>query len=301
LLETVLAAIWGVVVTYWFWMLSKRFDQWLPWQKNTGLRFGIGVLVTFLSVFAITYLAVLTYALFGRNVLLEGATSLWIKLAVLLFIITFVASVIYFAYHSYEYFTKIQIEEVRQERKQIDLQLQALKKKLTPHFLFNSLNTVSSLLYKDPKVAEVFIRRLATTYDYTLKNYNQQLVSLEEEINLVKAYHFLLSTRFDEQLDLTIQVPDHLLDSKIPPLTLQMLVENAAKHNTISVDQPLNVQVKAYGKWIEVENKRTASPKQVNSTKLGLKNIRERYELLAGESIQIEQDDFFRVKLPVIL
>ena len=172
---------------------------------------------------------------------------------------------------------------------------------MSPHFLFNSLNTISSLIYKDDEVAEQFIRNLAEAYKYTLKSYDKRLVSLKDELHFVKAYQDLLVTRFQDALQVTIDVESHLLETAIPPLTIQLLVENATKHNIINADMPLHLEVANENKYLVISNNKTKCPENVRSFKIGLKNIDRRYELLTGQNIQvINATSDFCVKLPII-
>ena len=210
-------------------------------------------------------------------------------------------SLIYFALYSYYTYATLQIATIEQERKQIDLQLKALKSQLSPHFLFNSLNSISSLIFSNTERAETFIRRFAKMYQFTLDSYNEKLIPLEEEINLVHAYSYLLETRFENKFTCQIEIPEEIRDSKIPPLTLQMLVENAIKHNIMSIGNPLTIKIVTLGNYIYVKNNTTEAPKNTTSFNIGLSNIHDRYMLLHGEGIVIEKKDGFTVKIPIIL
>ena len=133
--------------------------------------------------------------------------------------------------YSYYAYATVQIEAVKYERKQIDLQLRALKSQLSSHFLFNNLNTISSLAHNDAQQAETYIRGLANIYNYTLNSYHEKLVPFEDELQVVMAYLHMIQTRFGNSFHYTVDIPEHVKASRIPPLTLQMLIENAVKHN----------------------------------------------------------------------
>jgi LytS/YehU family sensor histidine kinase len=222
------------------------------------------------------------------------------KLGIVLLILVLIIEIIYFALYSYYSYTSFQIETVRQERKQIELQFKALKSQLSPHFLFNSLNTISSLVFKDKTKAEGFIRKLAEMYQYTLQSYQTQLISLREELDFVNSYQYLLQTRFGTKFQCTIEIDEELLASHIPPLTLQMLLENAVKHNVLSEEDPLKVQVTSDKKYIIVKNNITKKPQKVSSFQIGLKNINARYLLLREEGIAVSNGESFEVKIPLI-
>ena len=209
-------------------------------------------------------------------------------------------TVVYFAFYSYYSFATLQIESVKQERKQIDLQLKALKSQLSPHFLFNSLNTISSLVFADKSKAKLFIRRLANLYNFSLQSYQSKLITLREELDFVKSYQYLLAIRFENKFQSNINISDDLLDTKIPPLSLQMLVENAVKHNTMSIEKPLQIDVFSEGEYICVTNAVTDSPMGKTSFHVGLKNINKRYLLLANKGITVSNGKDFIVKIPII-
>ena len=223
-----------------------------------------------------------------------------IKIAILFFILILIYEVIYFALYSYYSYATLQIETVKQERKQIELQLNALKSQLSPHFLFNSLNTISSLAFKNKKKAERFIRRLANMYDYTLKSYNSKLISLSEELSFVNSYLFLLETRFENKFKCSITISENLLESKIPPLTLQMLIENAVKHNQLSKKIPLEISITTDENYITIQNNLTEKQEKITSFNIGLKNINSRYLLLSNKGIIVINNNSFTVKIPIL-
>ena len=301
-LELILAAACGILNAYAITWSSRWLDQKLKWQTQPGIRLISGLLLNGLMVFGIT--ASLTWAymgsLSGQENIPEQANQLFLKLGVILFLLMLLHSILYFALYSYAYYSHGQIEEIRQESKRIDLQLNALKSQLSPHFLFNSLNTVSNLVAKDVDVAEDFIRRLATLYQYTLKSYEATSVSLQEELEFVTAYLFLLQTRFNGLLDVQVDLPDQLMQSRVLPLSLQMLVENAVKHNELQAERPLHIQIGANDQWIWVRNNKTRTPQHINSFEIGLDNIRARYQLQYQKEIHIEDQDHFTVRLPII-
>jgi len=178
--------------------------------------------------------------------------------------------------------------------------LRALKDQLSPHYLFNNLNTISSLIYKDKSLAEAYIRKLAGSYQYTLETYDKSLVSLKEEMKFVKAYEYMLKTRFQDQIEIDYLIPDEQMESQLPPLSIQMLVENAAKHNQLSKENPLKIEIGGDHKYLWVKNNKTKSPGGIQSFKIGLSNINARFKLLSSKEIIVENKEDFLVKLPLI-
>lgn len=293
-----LASVLGILVGYSTFFISIWLDTIIPWRVNISNRLSAGILIHFSTTFILIYGTVFLYEKFVATSFFTSST--YIKLAILLLIIVLIYEIVYFALYSYYSYASLQIETVKQERRQIEYQLKALKSQLSPHFLFNGLNTVSSLVFKDENKAEKFIRRLANMYDYTLKSYDTKLISVKEELTFVNSYIYLLKTRFDKKFDCTITLPETVLDSKIPPLTLQMLVENAIKHNVLNDNELLQVSITADDKEVIVQNNITEKPKKVTSFNIGLKNINARYLLLAQKGITITNGQTFTVKLPII-
>ncbi|MEO1515829.1 MAG: histidine kinase [Bacteroidota bacterium] len=300
--DHLLAGLFGVLLAYQTHWTSRWLDRLLNWQQWPGLRLLVGIVVKSMLCFGTIYLL---FSLYQMLLVQEPLTekqlqSVWTKVLILVFFVMLFYSIIYFALYSYLEYARGQIERIRFEHRQTDLQLKALKAQLSPHFLFNSFNTISALMYSEPQKAEQFVRRLAASYHYTLGSYEQPLVSLEEELSFVRSYCFLLQTRFGEKWQLDVQLPESSAPSQIPPLTIQLLVENAIKHNRLDGQTPLWIKVRQKGKWIEVVNNLTGAPPKVQSLGIGLNNIRARYKLLAGKEIKVSQSQNFVVKLPLI-
>jgi sensor histidine kinase YesM len=300
--DAFLAGICGVLIALILSKTVKIFNRFLPWQTQTGNRLFLGFIVDFsIAYFLIIGLFYLyRFSFFNVNVFFTEYKSTNIKLAIILIVLILIFEVIYFALYSYYSYSKFQIETVKQERKQIELQLKALKSQLSPHFLFNSFNTISSLIFKDENRAVIFIRRLAKMYDFTLKSYHQKLITVKEELDFVASYNYLLQTRFQDKFTCKITVSDDLLSTQIPPLTIQMLVENAVKHNQLSIEKPLEIKISSKETVLVIENNITETPKNVTSFNIGLKNINARYLLLVNKAISIKRGINFTVQIPVI-
>jgi LytS/YehU family sensor histidine kinase len=230
----------------------------------------------------------------------DDADIAW-KAFILLLVILFIYNVIYALLYAYQHYAVAQLEHLQQERKQLELQFEALKSQISPHYLFNSLNTISSLLFKDVQSAEQFIRRLVQTYQYILATQDKKYVLLREELDFVQSYYYLLRIRFQHQLHVEINVPAGILNTKIPPLTLQMLVENAVKHNAPATDSRLFIYISAQDNtYLKVANTKTGLSDHIDSFKVGLENIRNRYRYFTDKQILVKNDDKFMVSLPLI-
>ncbi len=300
--QIILSCAIGVVVAYLVYVCSLFLDTFLPWRKYVETRLFVGIISLFMLSFSLIFgvIYLFDYTMNDTLNFMAVYQPMLIKLAIILFILILIFEIIYFALYSYYSYTTLQIEAVKQERKQIELQLSALKSQLSPHFLFNSLNTISSLVYKEKKRAQRFIRKLANMYQYTLKSYSEKLITLDEELTFVRDYLFLLETRFENKLSCTINVSEILLDTKVPPLAIQMLVENAVKHNQKDEENPLHITIESTKKHIVVQNNITEKPSNITSFNIGLKNINSRYLLLHTEGIIVSNGASFSVKLPLI-
>ncbi|HXD79874.1 MAG TPA: histidine kinase [Puia sp.] len=184
----------------------------------------------------------------------------------------------------------------------VQAELEALKNQIDPHFIFNSLNTLSFLITRDPKSARRYNDTLALVYRYILGNRDRDLVLLREEIDFIGNYFYLLKIRFAEAISMVIEITD--LSSEnflIPPISMQTLIENAIKHNEFSEATPLTISVSISSDYVIVSNimKRVTGPQ--SSSKIGLRNLDNRYKLITKRNIIIENNfESFTVKLPII-
>jgi len=199
---------------------------------------------------------------------------------------------------------KAQVQANQLKEDNLQAQLNSLRMQLDPHFLFNNLNVLASLIDKDRNEAQDFLDKFADVYRYVLQYKKEELVPLHTELDFIKAYCHLLKKRFGEALKIEMpDVPATAAMLCIPPLSLQMLMENAVKHNIISRDQPLRIRVYLQGtQWISVENTYQPLPKeQTIKSETGLENIRKRYQHLSALEINVSCDHhFFKVDLPLL-
>ncbi|WP_291919753.1 histidine kinase [Chitinophaga sp.] len=181
-------------------------------------------------------------------------------------------------------------------------ELDNLKSQVNPHFLFNSLNSLSALITEDAEKAEQFLREMSRVYRYLLQNNERELTPVEVELTFVRSYYHLLKTRYESAIQLDIHISDEYLDYLIPPLTLQMLIENAVKHNTLMETHPLIIELYSdQDGQLVVSNNLQPKAGVIESNKIGLKNIQKKYQLLVQQELIIDiSDRLFTVKLPLI-
>ncbi len=194
-------------------------------------------------------------------------------------------------------------ETEKLKKANLQSQFDALKNQVSPHFLFNSLNTLSALIEDNPVKAIKFVNQLSVVYRYLLQSNEKELSTLNEELAFLNAYFFLLKTRFEDGISMIIDIDEKFKHFLIPPLTLQILVENSVKHNIVSVSKPLLITITTGGdNLLIVKNNFQKKTMLVTSIGLGLANIAAKYKLLNKPGIDIiENPDDFIVTIPLLL
>jgi sensor histidine kinase YesM len=187
------------------------------------------------------------------------------------------------------------------KRTGLKAQFESLTHQVNPHFLFNSLNTLATLIEESPELAKRFVTELTRLYEYVLDTRNHSVVTVEKELEFVDTYAFLLQMRFGGSLVLKNSISGKTLKTGIPPMTLQLLVENAVKHNIVSEEKPLIIRIEESGNCIVIANNIQKKTVMESSTGLGLKNIVERYRFFTEQSVEIvETGNTYTVCLPVL-
>ena len=273
--------------------LGTLISMRISWTRVPVQRFLVGTAATILYSFVVMYLLT---ALYERTFKFEIGDGVLISVFITLVISLFM--------HGREFllsWRKAAIQAEQYQKESIMAKYESLKNQVSPHFLFNSLNALSNLVYEDEDKAARFIHELSEVYRYVNETKDRETVPLSEEIGFLKSYLYLQQIRFGEKLRLNL-----LLDGskgQVPPLALQMLIENAIKHNIISEDDPLTITLRREGNFIVVENnlqKKTSLGE--DSGGLGLENIRRRYEMLGNESMIVEEgENVFRVAVPLLM
>lgn len=247
----------------------------------------------------------------GLNIYLYDQTKFWghrfpleaylhaIAVA-LLFVI--VVGGVYEATYYFRKWKDMAVETEALKKENLQTQLDSLKGQINPHFLFNSLGSLSSLIEEDARQAQVFVNEMASVYRYLLQSNEKGLVTLQEELDFLEAYTGMLTTRFPEGLQVSIAVRQEDRQKMLPPLTLQLLLENAVKHNAVLPSKPLHVHISSERKnLLKVCNNLQPKTSPVQSNKMGLHNIIAKYKLLNQPAVTVLQSDHsFCVSLPLI-
>jgi two-component system LytT family sensor kinase len=196
---------------------------------------------------------------------------------------------------------KTQLEAEQLKKQNIEAQFEALRNQINPHFLFNCFNVLSSLVHKDAEASSKFIGQLSNVYRYLLYNQESKIVPLQQEILFIESYMYLLKTRFSDNLIIENRITDQSGVMMVAPASLQMLIENAIKHNVASRKLPLRILLETQEGYIVVSNTLQKKEVEEESTKIGLNNIINRYKLLSDLPVIIERTEtIFVVKLPIL-
>ena len=216
--------------------------------------------------------------------------------------ISLVSIIILFLFYWFMKWRENRLKVLQQfENDRISFQLDTLRNQINPHFLFNSFNTLAGIIETDQDKAVLFVEKLSDFYRELLFYREMKLISLDEELKILKNYIFLLEQRFSNKIIFNINIQTSDFSKLIAPLSLQLLVENAIKHNTISRDLPLTVEIYSEIDFIVVKNRIQKKNEEVISMGIGLQNIKSRYQLLTNKLVIVESDEFsFKVKIPLI-
>ncbi len=217
------------------------------------------------------------------------------------FLISMVVALLFYAGYYYKFYKEKQVKEQKIIAGSASARFDALKNQLDPHFLFNSLNVLTSLIEEDPDQAQKFTTSLSKVYRYVLEQKNKDLVTVDEELNFARTYVRLLKMRFEDSIVFDIPENCSMPEAKIVPLSLQLLLENAVKHNVVTSSKPLHIKVFEKDGMLVVSNNLQEKQVVKKSSGVGLQNIRQRYGILTDREVKINKTaSEFSVSLPIL-
>jgi len=294
-----------ILITFLTWEWSRInqpfFEKWFEGEQNTIKRLIAFFISGLLGSIILTCMVVVLFEHFVLNIPMSLDNPLKLTLtytSLINLLFHLVNAVIYFM-------TKYKNKQLEAEellRMNTQAQLQSIRSQINPHFLFNNLNVLSSLIIKGKDEANSFIEAFSKVYQYILRNQDKELIELERELEFLQPYMFLLQQRFPQSVALITEIDEHWKKTYVVPVALQMLVENAIKHNVHSVQKPLEIKIKANGSnELEVTNNLQPKINTEPSSNIGLNNINQRYALITGKQIKINSTGTeFKVSLPLI-
>lgn len=294
------AIILTVLFTEIIYHLKYRLDRAAAWDKQPVYRLFLQILSYWtVGILIFTGIRLLyVYLISARSFILFSDE---LTIALFIFVGIVIMNIVDFGIILLRQRRDTLAEAEKYKKESAEFEFEMLQAQINPHFLFNSLNTLSSLVYEDADRSAEFIRKLSDVYRHVLDSRHKELIDIREELSFIESYIFLLELRFEKKLKVEIQIADNLLERKIAPLTLQLLIENAVKHNVVSSKKPLEVKIFSDNKFIIVENSMQEKAITERGNGMGLRNINSRYNSLCGEKIIIsDADNIFTVKIPII-
>jgi len=292
------AFVLGYSNMFFFDYMEKK-----DWKANDTIkRIALGmigsVVITLVGLFILRVVTSVFYygVTFKDFIANEGIRNyqfgLWVTLTIV---------VIFHVAYFYNRYQKNKIKEQKVIAGTASAKFDALKNQLDPHFLFNSLNVLTSLIEENPDSAQKFTTSLSKVYRYVLEQKNKDLVTVDEELDFARTYMSLLKMRFEDSI--VFEIPEKANDpeSKVVPLSLQLLLENAVKHNMVTTSKPLHIKIYEHNGNLVVENNLQTKQIVKKSSGVGLENIKQRYQLLTTRTVNINQQaDSFAVAIPML-
>jgi len=283
---------------YLFHVLSQFFDK----DKFTLKRLIVGLL----SSFVVTLSVIFLLRIFEDVVIEKNSFSqFWSKENTLSYIvvmvITFIAVLLFNMFYYYKIYNENRVKEQKIIAGTASAKFESLKNQIDPHFLFNSLNVLSSLIEENPQNAQRFTTSLSKIYRYVLEQKDKELVSLEEELSFAKTYMNLLKMRFENSLFYELPEIATNSDVKVIPLSLQLLLENTVKHNVVSEKKPLHIRIFVEDNYLAIQNDFQKKEVLQDRQGVGLQNIINRYGIITNRKVLIIQtEQTFTVKIPIL-
>jgi hypothetical protein len=294
--------IYSVTLTF----INKGFFEYLSrlkiWQRYSRYRILIGAA----GSISITMLSILVIRMFIEIVLVGESWEQFLATERALYylyalLITVVIAVIFHAVYFYKHWQESKVKEQKIIAGTASAQFDALKNQLDPHFLFNSLNVLTSLIEEDPRQAQKFTTSLSKVYRYVLEQKNKDLVTVDEELEFARTYIQLLKMRFEDSIVFEIPESGSNPEARIVPLSLQLLLENAVKHNVVTASRPLQIKVKETDGMLVVSNNLQEKEVVRKGSGVGLLNIQQRYNILTNRQVIINKSATgFEVQLPIL-
>jgi two-component system LytT family sensor kinase len=295
-----MSAIWQLISN-----INKRLQKRYPFEKYPAKQIMLQVLVTLVllsPIFIVTYFLVSPY-------LPKYMDS---RFRILLTVIMLLALMLMtFGYYTYDLFLKhkkfmeekiaLQVRAATLEKDKSILQYHQLRNQVNPHFLFNTFTSLDGLILTDPELASEFVRHLSKVYRYVLEHKENEVVNLQTEVNFIQYYISLLKFRFKDALEVDLNISPQSMDKGIVMVTLQMLIDNAIKHNKAQVDAPLKISVQDKGDHLLIRNNKQLRKLMEESTRQGLQQLKQLYSYLSQEPVIVtDAPNYFEVNLPLL-
>lgn len=287
-------------------LINSFLNKKVPWSEATTKRAILSIVSILIANFILVYFCnYINFVVIQKAATTEAFFSgkynfiNWFMVNVALLISAFLHAKSFM--EELKKSSKKEVVEQKLIAKSANAQFESLKNQLDPHFLFNSLNVLSSLIDENPSQAQKFTASMSKIYRYVLEQKDKELVTIEDEIEFAKTYCGLLKTRFEDSVNFIFDVKEVDLRRFVVPLSLQLLLENCIKHNLATSSKPLLIRIFTEGDTLCIENNLQIREQIKESAGIGLANIVQRYSLLTKKNVFIEKsEDYFKVKLPIL-
>jgi len=295
----------SVLLTFLIWegnlFLDRKISKYFLWTEKPLRRVVVQATINIIYTGGLIYFALKMYDKFVCTLPIETSRQM---LSYSIVIGGLVSLLLLATEISSQFFKqwKLSLIEVEKYKKEsVEAKFQVLKSQINPHFLFNNLSVLSSLVYSDADKAVEFINQFSKVYRYVMESNDKELVELETEISFIKSYCFLLEIRFGKGFRCNLKIDEKSKSKRIPPMALQILVENTIKHNLCSTESPLMVILKTEQDYLSISNNVQLKNRNESSSGIGLENIKKRYHHFTDKKVMIESNDsFFTVRIPLI-
>ena len=282
--------------------LNYKLDQYFASDKFSKTRVIVNIFSsTFITITIIFLLRVFEEVAINKRTFQDYISHEKPANFIVAIVITFIIILSIYLFHFYKAYKENQLKEQKIIAGTASAKFESLKNQIDPHFLFNSLNVLSSLIEENPENAQKFTTSLSKIYRYVLEQKDKELVSVEEELTFAKTYMNLLKMRFENSLTFELPTDFNNQDAKVVPLSLQLLLENCIKHNVVSEKKPLHIKIYIENNYLIVENNFQKKEVLQERKGVGLQNIVDRYALISERKVLIEQNETqFKIKIPIL-
>ncbi len=296
----VMSALWQLII-----FVNKRLERRFTIEQHPGTQIMLQVLVTIVLLSPVLFV---TYWLV-RPHLPPVIDQRYITLLIAIFVM--VIMLMTFGYYTYDLFSKnkaaaeekarLQLEAAQLEKEKSMMRYHHLKNQVNPHFLFNTLTSLDGLIQSNPALASDFVRHLSKVYRYVLEHKENEVVSMETELNFIRHYISLLQIRYKEAIDIKLDISEAGLEKGIVMVTLQMVIDNAVKHNSLQTGMPLRIWIWDEGDTLHIHNNKQLRKQMETSNKHGLKQLKELYSFLTHKPVVVtDSAEDFEINLPLL-
>ena len=296
--------LWAFAISTTQWagsvLINHLLDRKIKWIDQAVLRSVLGIVI--LVIYSVVAFMIVKYVMYYvvHGVFPEDSWNFAAQSSLFTVLISFNISLIFTAIGFFRAWKKEVVNSEKLKTEMMSYKYESLRNQINPHFLFNSLNVLSDLVYDDQAMAVKFIQQMSDLFRYVLDSRDKELVPLKDELEFIRSFTFLLKMRFEDKLIIENDVQANSEDY-IVPMSLQLLIENAVKHNEVSEAFPLRISIRKNNSYLEVENNSQPKNAGEDSKKTGLKNIIQQFAFFSDQPIEIiPSDKSFLVRVPIL-